>query len=193
VRATGPGDARVHNHPRTPSRWSEFGGAAPRANDSGSGCIGRDSPSNDTDSGADWRPIFTRTMGSVNASSTWGGLAGLGHKLDVRLSDGAGTGGISIIINAGLAYANHKWSFFVSGGHLNGLGPFFGLGPEALANWMVLSQAPPWFGFLDARGSARLDLPPGTLPPGIDTDDIFILQDPAGGLVLRTAVLEFDT
>jgi hypothetical protein len=42
-----------------------------------------------------------------------------------------------------------------------------------------------------------LDFPPMVLPPGLDTDDIFLLQlndgNPFSAPVLFSAILEFDT
>ncbi len=193
ARGTGNDDVRVHNHKRAPSAAFDFAGAVPRSLDSGSGGTGRDAASTDTNAGSDWRPIYTRTMGSANLPSTWGGPPGLGDKLDVRLNATGLGGGFTCIINAGPQAAGKRWSFFFNAGHLDGQGPFFGLGSEALPNWLMLGNTPPWFGFLDSRGSARLDLPPATFPSGLQTDGMFILQDAAGGLVRRTTVIEWDT
>lgn len=48
-------------------------------------------------------------------------------------------------------------------------------------------------GHLDAFGSARLDVAPGTLPAGLAFDAIVLLQDPNGAVTTLTRVLEFDT
>lgn len=193
VRGTGHDDQRVHNHPRAPSAWDDFGGAVRRSLDSGSGAVGRDAASTDTDSGADFRPMYFRTMGSANASPNWGGPPGHGHPLDVRLNETGLGNGLTVIINAGASHSGKRWSFLFSPGHLNGTGIFFGLGADALANWLAISNVPPWSGFLDGRGSARLDVAPNTVPAGLQTDDIFIIQDSGGGLDLRTLVIEWDT
>jgi hypothetical protein len=132
-------------------------------------------------------------MGAVNAPATYASLPGHGHRLDVRLNAALRGRGLAVIINAGPNLAGYRWSFLFTDGHRNGQGIFFGLGPTALSNWLILSQTPPWFGTLDARGSARLDIPGLTLPTGLLTDDIFILQSPSGALSLRTAVIEWDT
>jgi hypothetical protein len=188
MRATGSDDHVVHNDPRAPSAWSDFTGAAPRIINSGDQAVARTTTTAaaDTDSGADWRPVFARTMGTANSGFT--GLAGLGSPLDVRLSQ---TG---FIINAGPANAGAWFSILFSAGHSQGLGPILGLGLDALGNWLAINTAPGLSGTLDARGSARLDLPP-SIPAGVQTDDVFILQGGGvgGPLVALTKVLEFDT
>lgn len=188
-RTKGHDDLLVHNHPRAPAHWSDFTGTAGRG-PNGERAVGRDAASTDTGSGLDFRPLLARTMGSANGA---GASNGLGDALDVRLNETGRGDGLAIIINAGAAYSGHKWSFLLTAGHLGGQGPFFGLGAEALQNWLVFSVSPPWFGFLDARGSARVDLAPGTLPAGVGLDTLFILQDPGGALSAQTRVLAFDT
>jgi hypothetical protein len=192
VRTTGHDDQVVHNHPRAPSSWSDFGGAAGRNDNSGDRAIGRDLVGTDTNTGADFEPLYIRTMGSQNLPPASGGPAGHGDLLDVRLNATGPGGGLTLIINAGPAYAGYDWSFFLGIGHLNGQGPFLGLGPEAIGYWLLLRNLPPWSGLLDARGSARLDIAPSTIP-GLALDTVFILQDAAGLLALRTKVLELDT
>jgi hypothetical protein len=201
VRATGDDDTVVHNQPRLPSAWDDFTGAAVRADGAGDNVIGRlmvPSPvfpgvivAVDTDTGADWRPLFTRSMGSENTA--WVGNAGLGDILDVRLHDTAAGQGLTLIQNAGPARAGHAYSFFFSLGHLQGQGAFFGLGPDAISNWLLVLASPPFSGLLDARGSARFDIPSGSFGTGLDLDCIFILQDLSGQLAARTAIIEFDT
>ena len=146
----------------------------------------------DNNNGGEWTPAFTRTMGSTNPTLA-PQLAGNATSFDVRLNGTPTGAGITAIMNAGPAYAGYRWSFTYSLNHLDGNGPFFGLGADALTNYLQLSQTPPWFGTLDAQGSARLDFPSGSIPPGVDTDDMFILQDPAGNIVRVTDVLEFDS
>jgi hypothetical protein len=181
----------VHNHPRAPSPWAAFGGGAYRLSGTGGAC-GRDASSTDTNAGADWRPIHVRTMGAPNAPSTWAGGPGHGHPYDVRLSEGVGDG-LTLIINAGSARAGDTWSFLISVAPTLGTGPFFGLGQDALFNWFNVSTVPPWFGQLDANGSARLDVPAGGVPSGIHTEDIFLLQAPSGPVVFMTKVIPYDT
>ena len=78
-------------------------------------------------------------------------------------------------------------------GHLEGQGPIFGLGPDAVTNWQILSTTPPYFGFLDELGTARLDAPVGTLPASFALDAIVLLQDPnTGAFTLMTDILELD-
>lgn len=188
VRATsGP---VVHNYPRMPSTHADFTGAAARAS-FGDGAVGRWSISGDTNTGSDWQAVFARTMGSVNSGFI--GEPGNGMPLDVRLNGTDLGGGLTTILNAGPAAAGYRWSFTLSSGHLNGTGPLFGLGAEALQNYFILYNLAPWFGFLDAQGSARLDFPSGSVTPGLQTDDVFILQDLSGQVVAITDVLEWDS
>lgn len=189
VRVPGNLGTVVHNHPRTPSDWADFVGAANRSS-AGEGSIGRIASGTDTNAGSDWRPLQTRSMGSPNPIPAWGLVSGHDHALDVRLNGTHAGGGVTIIINAGPAKAGHRWSFTLSAGHLGGTGPILGLGADAIANYAILN-APPWAGFLDAQGSARVDIPPGTFP-GTMVDTLFLLQTPAGDLEFFTKVLEFD-
>ncbi len=187
VRTTGHDDNVRINHPRAPSAWDAFTGAAGRSA-MGAACIGRFG--SDSDTGADWYPTIERSMGSANSNWAISGSIGTAHGLDVRLHDG-GTDGVTMIINAGSSRAGYRWSFLFSAGHLQGQGPFFGLGASAIANYTALSTTPPWFGFLDSEGSARLDIP--IIGPGFKSDDIFILQSPGGDVAAVSEIIEFDT
>lgn len=97
-----------------------------------------------------------------------------------------------MILNAGPGLSGADWSFAMSAGHQNGLGSILGLGPDAIDNYLLLSSTPPWFGALDSRGSARLDAPGGTLPPGIDFDLLFVLRV-GGAVVALSPIIEFDS
>lgn len=191
VRTTGHDDVRVHNHPRAPSAPFDFVGAAMRSAD-GDRSIGRKLLNNDSDNGSDWVALYTRSMGVENHFSAYVGNPGLAGGVDVRLNGTPYGGGLTGIINAGPAFAGKHWSFAFSSGHQHGQGIFFGLGAEALNNWLLLNQDPLWSGQLDANGSARVDFETGVLPAGLTSDDIFIIQDAGGGLALRTAVIEWD-
>jgi hypothetical protein len=187
------GPALGHNHPRAPSHWSDFTGSAARNSNGGADAIGRQGANADNNRGINFYPIFTRTMGAANGSSTPAGPPGLGDILDVRLNETGAGQGFSAIINAGSSAANLTFNFLVSTTHSSGVGPFFGLGGDALSNLFLFYNVPPWSGVLDANGSARIDLNPGSLPSGVDADFLFVLQDPLGSVVRRTAILEFDT
>jgi hypothetical protein len=191
VRTTGSDDNVVHNHPRAPSRWADFTGSAQRGN-AGDGAIGRDPSGTDTNTGGDFHAGITRTMGTANhAAGSPAPLAGT--RIDARLNSTNVAGGLALIINAGPDHAGEKWSFAFSYGHLRGQGPILGLGAEAISNWEVLSATPPYTGFLDAQGSARLDAPGGSLPPGFQADVIVLLQDPTTlAFTQLTDVLELD-
>jgi hypothetical protein len=194
VRTTSASGQVVHNHPRAPSHWGDFGGAAGRNDNGGDDAIGRDQNGSDTNTGADFRPIYARTMGSVNTAASFAGAGGFGDRFDVRLNETAAGQGLQAIINAGPALTISKYNFLVSSTHSNGLGPFFGLGADAFTNLPVFYDVPPFSGFLDYAGSGRIDFDPGSLPPGVNADFIFVLQDPGtSALLLRTLVLEFDT
>jgi len=132
-------------------------------------------------------------MGSANGGLiTW--IPDPTTQLDVRLNDTGQGGGMTLILNGGPSRAGQKWTFAVSAGHLSGQGPLLGLGSDALQNYQLLSVTPPWFGTLDATGSARLDIPTGLFPPGLQTDNIFFLQDPSTNqLLIYTHILEWDT
>jgi hypothetical protein len=188
VRAGGGNDTVVHNHPRAPSHWSDFTGAAIRLSGIGGGSLGRRTSAK---TGSAWMPLFVRSMGLSNTE--WVGTSGLGGSLDVRMNETAAGDGMTIIINGGTASDGSHYSFLFSAGHREGWGPVFGLGPDAIQNWLFVLALPPFSGTLDDRGSARVDLPPGSMPPGFQADCLFILQDGAGLLRDRTAILEFDT
>ena len=191
MRTTGHDDPVLHNHPRAPSRRSDFTGAAGRSG-SGDGAIGRNPTSTDQDVGADFVPQPFRTMGSAN-SSGGGSFPNGATQLDVRINATGIGGGLAMILNAGPEHAGENWSFAFTLGHLSGTGPILGLGPEAIQNWIVASQTPPWFGILDARGAARVDLPSGSIPLGsLQVDLIFVVFKPDGNLSFVTNVLEMD-
>jgi Astacin (Peptidase family M12A)/FG-GAP-like repeat/FG-GAP repeat len=192
-RSTTPSLALAHNHPRAPSRWTDFSGAAPRTA-TGAAALGRNATATDTNTGADFAPQAVRTMGAANTSvATW--VPDSTPQLNVVLNDNQG-GGFTAIITAGGDRAGQKWTMTFSIGHMNGAGPVAGYGPDILDNWLLLSVTPPFFGFLDAEGSGRVDLPAGTLPAGVQADFAFILQDGAAQLAPITQIskiLEFDS
>jgi hypothetical protein len=194
IRVSGLDDQVVHNAPRTPSFHGDFKGAALRQGLIGGSSIGRRIGSFGyitSNSGSAWQPCFTRTMGGVNLD--FAGTQGLDSLLDVRMHESPLGEDLRLILNAGSFSSGRLYSFFFSLGHQNGTGPFFGLGFDALFNWQLVLSSPPFSGSLDAAGSARVDLSAGTLPVGFDLDAIFILQEPTGAFVTRTAILEFDT
>lgn len=194
IRTTGSGTTVVHNAPRAPTASLDFLGAVERQGNLGGGSIGRRIGAFGyftSNQGSSWQPCFTRTMGSVNSDFT--GVPGLGSILDVRFHESPLGDDLRMILNAGASSAGRFYSFFLSAGHQNSAGPFFGLGLDALLNWQIVLASPPFSGNLDNRGSARVDLAPSTLPPNLDLDLMFILQEPTGSLVSRTAILEFDT
>ncbi len=194
ARVTRAGAEVVHNHPRAPASPLDFKGAAIQGL-LGDGSTGRNHQSIDNDSGLDWRPSLIRSMGASNTQATanpfW--YPSTLPQLDVRLNSTRAGGGLTMIINGGPEHAGKTWTFAFSGGHLDGTGPILGLGPDAVNNWLITSVTPPWFGVLDADGSARLDVPGGSVPPGLQTDDIFLLQDANLNFVHWTKVLQFDS
>lgn len=202
VRASGGNDTVVQNHPRAPAHWNDFTGAALRLAVAGDdvicrrissiGIIGGTTPYFSNGSGADWQPCWYHTLGSVN--SGWIGQQGMSDRFDVRAHESALGDGMTIIFNAGSAQAGNKYSFMFSNGHAFGAGPLWGLGWDALTNWLFIQSSPLFSGLLGARGEGRIDLPPGALPPGVTADVIFLLQDPGTGAVLmRTPIIMFDT
>lgn len=202
MRASGGNDTVVQNHPRAPSAWYDFNGAALRLSTVGGGSIcrrisnigiiGGTTPYFDNGTGADWQPCFTRTMGSINAG--WVGELGMSARLDVRANETALGNGMAIILNAGSSHAGERYSFLFSLGHQYGAGPLWGLGFDALANWLTTVSSPVFSGTLGPRGEGRIDLPSGSLPGGLGADAIFILQDPANGnLLSRSPIVMFDT
>ncbi len=193
LRTTGATHVIPHNAPRAPSAWTEFTGAAFRSTIS-SGAIGRTPTGFDSNTGKDFRTQPTRSMGSANlATFPTGGDV----DLDARLHETGVPGGMTIILNAGSDHAGEKWTYAFSLGHQLGTGPVLGLGADAVNNWLFTISTPGLYGVLDSMGSARLDFPPGTLPPGIQTDGIFFLQPNTGNLfepfITQTRILEFDT
>ena len=191
VRTTGHDDTVVHNHPRSPSAWNAFTGAARRVGSGLPTILGRNPGSYDTNTGADFRTASTRTMGSGNFPGpvTW--FPGASSGLDVRLHSGLG-GGFTLILNGGAERSGNLWNVFFDLGHLEGQGPLLGLGPNALNNGIWASTTPPFFGLLDAQGSARLDVPSGTIAPGLALDFIFILVD-GFQISVITPILEYDS
>lgn len=197
VRAPGHDDPVPHNEPRAPSHWKDFTGVAGRGS-LGDAVVARNATGSDTNTGSDFRARQSRSMGGINATlfePTW--TPDATTKYNVVLNDTPYGGGITAIMNAGGDHAGERWTFTFSFGHLQGAGPILGLNTEAVSNWLSLSATPPFFGFLDASGSARLDFPGGSLPPGVDTDDLFLLQpnngDPFAPFSLISPILEFDT
>jgi hypothetical protein len=133
-------------------------------------------------------------MGSHNTgTNVFAGLPGLGDQLDVRVGGTSPPGGVATIVNAGAAMAGKHFNLFSSyGAHHGGQGPILGLGFDALTNWVNLQGLAPWHATLDARGSYRFDLPPGTLG-SFDADHIAFITDPVSGAILRwTKILEED-
>jgi hypothetical protein len=182
----------VNNNPRSPSHWSEWGGAVNRQN-GGEGSYGRDAAATDTNTGADWSNQITRSMGSDNGAAFGASL--VTDLFDVRANNGQG-GGIAMILNAGSSMAGKKWSILISAQAPDfGRGPLMGLGWDALNNWVALYNDPFLSGTLDADGSGRFDYPSGLVPAGLIFDTMFILQnvgDP-GSLLMQTPVLQLNT
>jgi hypothetical protein len=186
VRATSNHGLNVHNHPRAPSHWLDFCGAAERFG----GTIGRSSTGTDAQSGGDWKPVYPRTMGSANPVTP--GAGGHGHLLDVRLNTTGFGLGFQAIIIAPWFYAGNQYGFVVSFTHSNGQGPIMGLGFDVFSNFAAFYHVAPFYGVLNSNGSGRIDFDPGTLPPGIHADFIFFTEN-ASGIQQMTRVLEFDT
>ncbi len=191
VRATGHDDNVVHNHPRAPAHWAEFAGGS-RRTASGTHVLARQATFPDTNNARDLSGRSVRTMGSDNLALIGGPPAA--PPLDVRWHSGRTGTGFTCIVNAGGDNAGSRWSFAFSSPHLQGNGPVLGLGADALANYQLLNSIPGIFGVLDSRGSARLDLPAGTLPPGFTADAIFFLQDPQTfAITALSPILEYDS
>lgn len=191
VRASGSLHPVAMNDPRTPCHWSEFRGLARRGL-GGDRAIGRHS-STDTHQGSDFKAIFTRSMGLANPSGSFQDPLGAASPLDFVASPGAG-GGLTFIWNAGGAAAGGTVTTLISLVHSNGAGPFFNLGADALTNFLTFGNLPPFQVTLDALGSARFDLSPASIPPGIDADLIAILMNATGTAVVGlTPIVEFDT
>ena len=129
-------------------------------------------------------------MGSANTSLLQ--VGGTSAPVDVRLNRGPLPGGLTMIINSDRGvYAGYRFSTIFGIGHNFGRGPFFGLGTDALRNYLLVGSLAPFAGILDADGSARIDIEPGVLS-GLMTDNIVVLQDPNGRVVGVHGILEFD-
>lgn len=151
VRTTGHDDTVVHNHPRAPSSWDDFMGAA-QQHAQGDAVIGRNGTASDTNTASDWTDYTTRTMGASNQPGfTYAPSSE--PQMNVRANAGSQGGSLTLIINAGEDLAGSIWTFTFSYGHLQGTGTLFGIGPEALNSYLILSTTPPWFGTLDAAVS----------------------------------------
>jgi hypothetical protein len=192
VRTTSLSGENVHNFPRAPSHPLDFSGAGNR-DSGGDAAMGRNNATGfDMNLGSDFFPIYTRTMGFANPPASLAGPGGWADGLDVRLNHTGLPGGFQAIINGAALGGGNIHNFLVSATHSEGLGIFFGLGPDALANLPLYYNVPPFSG--PVNGSARIDFNPGTLPPGVDADFLFVIQNPTTGAILRrTLVLEFDT
>lgn len=192
VRVARAGSPLAHNDPRAPSGPFDFRGQAFRIS-TADGLVARIDSSVDTNQGRDWQATLTRTMGFANAG--FSGPVGSSTPLDVRLNDHALGGGLSMIICAGSANRLRNYQIFFTGGHANGNGPFFGLGPDGLLIAQSIFGVAPFAGTLDNLGNARpFDVPPGSFTSGIDSDNLVLLFDPVTFEILgQTQILEFDT
>ena len=197
--ATSQESTLVHNEPRLPAPWGDFTGAAPYWGSPSPFMpltLARASSTSDSNRGTDWRVALTRTMGT--ATNSVFGPVGHGDRIDVRLHDGiegpTSPHGLTFILNAGPARAGSLFSLLFSFGHADGFGPLWGLGADALNYWLTIGTSFPFSGLLGPNGEARFDFPPGSLPPGIPLDCMFILQDPVtGALLARTMVVTYDS
>ena len=195
---TTQGSQLVHNEPRLPAHWGDFTGAAPYWATSpplSPLTLSRTAIPPDSNRGSDWQMGLLRTMG---LSNTGFGPVGHGDRIDVRMHDGAegswSPHGLTFILNAGSARAGSLFSLLFSFGHADGFGPLWGLGADALNYWLTIGTSFPFSGLLGPNGEARFDFPPGSLPPGIPLDCMFILQDPVtGALLARTMVVTYDS
>jgi hypothetical protein len=192
VRATRLDSELVVAAPSLPGPPRAFAGAARRTTTApGSARFGRITGAPDSDTGADWFPLPARTMGLPNAQPS--GPAGLGDPLDVRLNPTGRGRGLALLINGDPSFAGFGHHLAFSVGHAFGWGPILGLGPDAVGNTLAIFGAPPWSGTLNGSAAARIDIDPGTLPPGIDTDNIVFVVDPSGTVVARTVVMPYDS
>jgi len=189
VRTTNATSKLVYNTHRAPAHWADFVGGARDLN-AGAAAVGRGTTSADSDAGSDWYPIHDRTMGSSN-TGYFVNESGHGHAFDVRLRDGRSDQSSTVIINCGPAAAGWVNHLFLDYQHSNGTGPFFGVGGDAISNWISLTGVPPFNGTLDMNGSTRWDFPPGAVPPGIDIDGIFYATD--GANLVHTLVVIYDS
>lgn len=193
VRTSGDDDLVAHNEPRAPSSWNDFTGVVQRAGPS-TDIFGRRLAVTDTNTGVDFRATTTRQMGVNNIFTGIFPPDPIMRGVDVRLDAAPPVGGgLTIIVAAGPERAGERWSFFWDLGHFFGQGPLFGLGPNAINNYLLTGLTPPFSGFLDASGTGRLDLPAGSVPPGAALDTIFVLQGAGGSLTARTGILMFDS
>jgi hypothetical protein len=185
--------AAYSNAPRLPAPWGAFTGAAPQTA-LGEGVVARIPGVVDSDRGSDWQAAQTRSMGSVNQAAHLIGAPGTGDRFEVRAGARPNpSGNVSAVLNADPALAGDVYYTLLSGGHLNGNGPFFGLGMDAFTNLQNFSALPPFSGILDANASGRFDLPLA-LPPGIQIDLRFVLVDGATTTISAwTPVIAFDS
>jgi hypothetical protein len=193
VRTARQGTNVAHNHPRAPSAANDFRGYAPRGT-TGERVTARSSSSSDTNRGTDWRAQGTRTMGTINPATFFPTLGYADPRpVDVRVFSETG-GAVHIIVNGGPEHAGEFWSYSATLGHLYGTGPLLGLGPDAINNYLLLTSIPGLSGILNSDGVARTDFPLGFLPPGVQLDQIFFLNDLSNGQVTsQSPILMFDT
>jgi hypothetical protein len=190
VRSQREGFGVTHHTTRMPIPYSDFVGAAPRTA-SDDGVVARVTTVSDTNSGIDWRASTIRTMGSLNGA---GITPDLGHAqpIDARF-ELTHIGQIMVVINAGPTFAGVGHGYLLSGGHNLNVGPFYGMGNDALDNLMSFGTLPPHMGILDSRGSTRMDFPVN-LPVGLVFDLKFFTFNPiTGALLAQTLVMEIDT
>ena len=179
----------THNDPRAPSHWSDFEGTGGRETAIQNGLFGR-MAGPDTNTGSDWSPTGTRTMGSVN--SGFSGPLGWPGDIDVRFSDTLQGGGVTLILNAGVPMGGKDYTLILSGVPMNGQGPFFGLDVDAILFFQTFGSVAPFGDVLSPTGSRRFDLPPGSIP-GFSFDGMVFVIDPALGIIAQTMVLELRT
>jgi len=191
VRSTGYANKVVHNHPRAPSYWQDFMGAAGREPFKRSirgHVIGR-TGLGDSNTGGDWAPLKQRTMGSANAVAV--GPVGHGMQFDVRVHSLPNTGGLELIAIAPPTYSGATFYMAASLGHDGGLGPLFGMPVDAL-DWLSgPGMTLPWTGQFDAQASFRIGFPGNVMPLGVEADILAIAIRP-GLPALFTRVLEYD-
>lgn len=197
VRTMGEDFTIGHNHPRLPAPRAAFRGFAPRTTLGARGLGRTGSVAQAQAHGGAWRPIGTRSLGTFNSVNWFFGDAGTNELIDARIHMD-GNGDLTCIVRADRSLASQNWGFVVSSGHLNGTGPFFGLGEDALTNFVAFGMQAPFTGPLDGRHSARFDLA-GPIPVGIDLDFIFFTfttpATPSGSIQItsQTSILEFDS
>jgi hypothetical protein len=133
-------------------------------------------------------------MGSANISFASG--PGSGAHLDVRLHETGLGNGLTLIVNAGSSRAYARFDLLFSLHRAFGQGPILGLDFDAIAHFVNYSipGVPPFGATLDSGGAYRFDLPPGSTPAGIASDNVAVVEDLSNpALALVTRVLEFDT